>query len=88
MEFVINEPEKISVKIGANVYMMSQPTLGLQKKLQEDLKESELNGSSPYDPMINWAVSLGLPKEVCEQLPQSSFQSLFEFVSDTSKKKR
>ena len=87
MEFVINEIPKIKIKVGDKSYEMMQPTMAVQKLLQERLEECEKNKKSVFGPMIEWAVSLGLPEEFVLSLPQKTFQEIVEFVSTDSKKK-
>jgi hypothetical protein len=86
MEFVINEIPPIKIKVGEQSFEMKQPTMAIQKALQEKLEECEKTKKSPFEPMIDWAVSLGLPRDFVLSLPQKTFQEIVEYVSDTKKK--
>lgn len=87
MELVINEQPKIKITYNGQTYEIDQPTVAIQMELQDKLEECKKLNIAPFKAMVEWAMALGMPKEVTMKLSLKTFQDIIEFVSDTSKKK-
>lgn len=87
MEHVLgaNKPT-ISVKVGNTSYKLIKPKLGFQNSVQEKL-HSEEGKANPFPILMEWAVHVGLPKEVVEnELDTDDLHELFELLSVSKKK--
>lgn len=69
-----------------NKYSLAAPTALNSAEFMEKLKEAE--SKSPVEMLkcsIEFISSLGLPKEICEQLDVDDLKSLVEFLSAKKK---
>ena len=76
-------PPKKKLKIGGTVYEITEPTVGMVAKLGAVQESASDQDKLAY--AIEFMASLGLPKDVSENLTLDSFSKLVEFVVGAKK---
>jgi hypothetical protein len=76
------ERKKIDVCIDGSVHTIKFPTVKQTREFQlnKDEKKSEL------DQGIDFLVSLGMPREICEELEMAHVKKIFDLIESEVKK--
>ena len=81
MQFELKQRSKVTLEIYGQSYEVSRPTIGLAKRMQEEiaLVRSE-GGDRNLALLIQFLSDLGLPAEVSESLEIDHFNQVVEFL--------
>lgn len=86
MDIEIKERTKVKALIYGKEILLSKPTVGQIEKMQMEMKSAAEKGLTEVTVMKNFAATIGLPTEVCEQLEVDQFLELVEKLTATKKK--
>lgn len=85
--FKLSTKKIIKVLVDDKEFQVRKPNVSDQKRLSDMQKGLSQDSPEQIDVMINWISSLGLPKEIVEQMDQSDLVKLIEdYLVDVKKK--
>lgn len=84
MNIDLGSKEVANVKFNGNTYELGVPTVPQAEKFVEALKENE---GSEFKVFKDFAISLGLPPEVAEELTVNQYQILANGLMGMTEKK-
>lgn len=84
MNIDLGSKEVAKVHFDGNTYDLGVPTVPQAEKFVDDLKENE---GKEFNVFKEFAISLGLPKEVADQLTVNQYQKLANGLMGMTEKK-
>lgn len=85
MEFKAKPSLKLKIVIGDKSFEIEKPKMRHQIDLEKATRAAQLENKPILEPMIEWIVGLGMPRDAALDMDQEQFLELVSYVSGSKK---